>query len=300
MAESSLSRTISLRELRSFCLAAETGSFRATAERLFVTASTISHQIKSLEAALGVRLFDRDVRALSLTDAGHTLHADLSPLLERLDATLATHARATKRLELHVSVQPFFASELFMPRLATFRTLHPDIDLRVDTSDESPEKHPAGADVSIRVFRQPPPNLAAEVLFPLQLIPVAAPGFRRRFDLRDGRIHGEFPVVSHTTRPLAWQHWEKTAGIRLPDSMPAVHADSMIAVVRAAEQGLGAALVPLQLVDGWLRSGSLARLFDQDLLTDDAYYFVCREEDAEQQTVKQLRTWVIQEFGTPA
>ncbi|MDX1499609.1 MAG: LysR substrate-binding domain-containing protein [Woeseiaceae bacterium] len=300
MTESSLSRTISLRELRSFCLAAETGSFRATADRLFVTASTISHQIRSLEETLGVRLFDRDVRSLAITDAGRALHADLSPLLERLDTTLLNHARAAKRLALHVSVQPFFASELFMPRLASFRAEHPDIDLRIDTSDESPEKHPASADVSIRVFRHPPPKLAAEILFPLRLVPVAAPGFRRRFNVRDRQIHGDFPVISHTTRPLAWQHWEQSAGIRLPDSMPAVHADSMIAVVRAAEQGLGAALVPLQLVDGWLRSGSLARLFDEDLPTDDAYYFVCREEDARRQTVQQLRTWVLREFGSAA
>ena len=73
--------------------------------------------------------------------------------------------------------------------------------------------------------------------------------------------------------------------------------DSMIAVARAAERGLGAALVPIQLSDSWFRDSSLVPLFEQELVTEDTYFFVCRDEKSKDENVKLLREWVLQNFG---
>lgn len=70
-------RRISLRELRTFCVAAEYESFREAAEKLFVTASAVSHQIKNLETELGKRLFERGPRAVRLTTDGEMLYGDI-------------------------------------------------------------------------------------------------------------------------------------------------------------------------------------------------------------------------------
>jgi DNA-binding transcriptional LysR family regulator len=290
-------RNISLRALRAFCVAAEQESFRDAADRLFITASAVSHQIKNLEDELGNRLFERRSRSLALTDAGKLLLDEIRPLIARFDDVTSRHSNGQARTTLSISVQPFFASELFVARLAEFTAANQEIDIKIDTSDESAEKHPANADVSIRVFKSPPENLAADRLFPLRLVPAAAPALRDRLRLRNNIVTSEFPLIIHDTRPTAWQQWQRSSGIKLPKGAMSLRLDSMIAVARAAERGLGAALVPAQLSDSWFRDGSLVRLFPDELTTDDAYYLVSRKDDAQRVGVLSLRNWALDNFS---
>ena len=74
----------------------------------------------------------------------------------------------------------------------------------------------------------------------------------------------------------------------------------MIAVARAAERGLGAALVPLQLSDSWFESGALVPLFNTELETSDAYYFACKPAVAKTEHIVQLREWVLAQFRDAA
>lgn len=296
----STSRNLSLRGLRTFCVAAEYESFRDAADRLFVTASAVSHQIRNLEDELGKVLFERRTRSLILTDAGKALYEDVNPLIVSLDDVTSRHKETSSRSTLSISVQPFFASELFVPRLSDFRAANPDIDIKIDTSDESAEKHPGKADVSIRVFKSPPDKLAADRLFSLRLVPVAAPEFRDKLQLKARKVLSDFPLIVHGTRPKAWRQWQDATGVELPKDGTSLQLDSMIAVVRAAERGMGAALVPVQLSDSWFRSGSLVRLFPQELKTKDAYYFVCRKESLDDENVRSLRRWVLQTFADDA
>ena len=291
---------LSLRGLRTFCIAAEHRSFRKAGDRLSITASAVSHQIKNLEEELGTKLFERLPRSIALTDAGQSLYTDLQPLIAEIDGIGATHRRGRSRSTLRISVQPFFASELFVPALSDFTTRHPEVDLKVDTSDESAETHPSSADVSIRVFRTPPEGLAADRLFGLNLVPAASQDFIGRFEHKGDEITGDFPRIVHESRPNAWRAWATATGISLPTTSNLIRLDSMIAVARAAERGLGAALVPVQLSDSWFESGALVRLFPDELPTDDAYYFVCRKQDRTRQDVRELHEWVLQQFGDTA
>ncbi len=290
-------RTISLRELRAFCVAAEHESFREAANRLFLTASAISHQIKHLEEELDRKLFTRTSRAIQLTDAGKQLYDDLQPVIRNLDAVVSRHGAPLRRTVLKISVQPFFASELFVPRLQEFRELHPEIEIKVDTSDESAEKHPGNVDLSIRIFKTPPANLKAQRLFPLRLIPAGSKRFRDTVRVRNESIVSDFPLIVHDTRPKAWSKWSKSSGISLPKDPGVIRLDSMIAVARAAEKGLGAALVPLQLSDAWFADDSLVTLFDAELETNDAYYVVCDESATSNYETRVFRDWVLQTFG---
>lgn len=287
----------SLRSLRTFCIAAQHESFRTAADELFVTASAVSHQIKSLEQELDLLLFDRNSRSLSLTEIGRSLFEDAQPLLQQLDCAVARHCNGSSRCSLRISVQPFFASELFIPRLNDFAERHPDIDLQVDTSDESSEKIPANADVSIRLFRSPPAGANADLLFPLRLIPAGSPDFCERMVVKRKRIVSKFPIIVHDTRPKAWQRWTKKTGIQLPENTKSVRLDSMIAVARAAERGLGAALIPAPLSKEWFDSGSLVPLFEQELLVDGAYYLICKEDRFAETSVLVLREWVLKNFA---
>ena len=285
----------SLRGLRTFCVAARCESFSQAADELFITASAVSHQIKNLEAELGQELFERTGRSIRLSASGRGLFEETGPLVTELEGRLQRFGARQRRRPLRISVQPFFASELFIPKLNDFIAKHPDIDLMVDTSDESSEQLPANADVGIRLFRTPPSG--AERLFPLTLVPVGSPEFQNSVVVTRGEITSPFPMIVHKTRPSAWQQWSRASSIRLPENSTTIRLDSMIAVARAAQRGIGAALVPAALSDLWFESRSLVPLFDYCLASDDAYYLFSRDDKQDDPDVLALRDWVLQIFN---
>lgn len=292
----STNRNISLREWRTFCAVAEHLSFRDAAEQLFITASAVSHQVKNLETELGKKLFERGTREINLTRDGELLFADLRPVIEELDVIARRHRSDTRKSTLSISVQPFFASELFVPRLPVFQAQNPGIDLSVDTSSVRADKYSLAGDASIRIFDSPPEGYDSVPLFPLRLIPAGTSDFYDSISVRAGKIVSDFPIIIHDKRPTAWQQWEKSAGIRLPRNVRTLTMDSMLAVANAAQRGLGAALVPT-FSESWFRDSSFVPLFEHELETDDTYYFVCRADSSDDPNVEMLRTWVLQNFG---
>lgn len=290
-------RQTSLRALRTFCAAARHSSFKLAAEELFVTASAVSHQIKSLETELGTSLFDRGTGALTLTEIGQTLYADVCPLISQIDERTSKLRSRLQRQTLRISVQPFFASELFVPRLSEFTAKHPDIDMQIDSSDERSEQHPAAADVSIRVFKAAPTNLASDAFFPLRLMPACAPElYDKIFDKKTKKLK-PFPMIVHNRRTGQWKRWLDSAGIKLPEPASIVQLNSTVAVVRAAEQGLGVAIVPMPLSKQHFESGRLVPLYDHEAPTPERYYFVCSPEAASKPQVQALRKWVLNTFA---
>jgi LysR family glycine cleavage system transcriptional activator len=290
----------SLRALRTFCIAARYESFKAAASDLFVTASAVSQQIKSLEEELGVKLFERGSRDLALTQEGTALFEALSPLIHDVDAVVAGFKQTGQRKSVRVSVQPFFASEFFVPRLKEFTAMHPEIDIQVGTSDEASEKLPADADLAVRLFRKPPAGTRADLLFALRMAPAGSAAFKKTIRVKGNRIVSDFPLVVHETRANAWREWTRLSGMQIPDDAKITRLDSMIAVVRAAEQGIGAALVPVPISEQWFRQGTIVRLFDQELVADVSYYLVSREDRAEDAAVVTLRRWILERFATKA
>lgn len=281
-------------------MAARYQSFRTAAEELFITASAVSHQIKSLEEELGEQLFDRNNRDISLTEKGKTLYEEASPLIEKLDEVVANYKKGASKSSVRISVQPFFASEFFVPRLSEFTARHPEIDIQVGTSDESSEKHPADADLSIRLFRAPPPNTLSNLLFPLRMVPTGSPEFKKSLKVSKNKIVSEFPIIVHETHAKAWTQWAKASGIKLPENSKVIRLDSMIAVVRAAQRGIGAALVPVPIGELWFKEGSVVRLFKQEFVAKVSYYLVCNEDRADDETVSLLRQWIVKNFAENA
>jgi LysR family glycine cleavage system transcriptional activator len=277
---------ISLRGLRTFSIAARYGSFRTAGEELSITASAVSHQIKSLEDELGEQLFDRNSRELSLTETGRSLYEDVSVLIEQLDTVAAGYKKGGISRSIRISVQPFFASEYFIPRLSEFAAEHPEIDIQVGTSD-----------LSIRLFRSPPPDMPSKLLFPLRMLPAGSPDFMKNMKVKNKKIVSQFPIIVHESRAKAWAEWEKASGIELPENTKVIRLDSMIAVVRAAQRGIGAALVPIPIGQLWFDEGSIVRLFDKELVADVSYYLVTKEDRASDKSVLLLRDWIVENFA---
>jgi len=288
---------VSMRALRAFCIAAEHGSFRLAAENLYLTASAVSHQIKQLEETLGKQLFIRHPRSLRLSEAGKALVSDLRPILDDLDVVVERHSAQEGRSELRLSVQPFFASELLVPRLSAFLDANTCMSITVDTTDEESERYDRSADVSIRLFSSPPATLISDRLFALRLLPVGTPDFYDSIKVVAGRITSDFPLIVHDARPKAWQQWQKAAGISLPRNAKTIRLNSMTSVARAAEQGLGAALMPAQLCNKWIESGVLTPLFEHELESREAYYLTHDGNNSNADRIATFRSWVLQEFA---
>src|SRR5438309_1603493 len=137
MARSRL-RSLPIGTLRAFEAASRLGSFKAGAAELGVTPAAVSHQIKSLEDALGLSLFERLHRSLRLTAAGKQLAAaaqEAFRLLERTLSSLSDQGKLGGPATLNVSAAPSIAAKWLAPRLHLFHGLHPHIDLRLQGDD---------------------------------------------------------------------------------------------------------------------------------------------------------------------
>lgn len=292
-----LSRTPPLRTLRAFCVAARQGSFKVAADDLFLTPSAVSHQMKELEELLGVQLFERKTRALELTTAGHTLLEEVEPLLEALDRSVTQIARRSSRRRLRVVLPPFFASELFVPRLPAFCAAHPDIDIQIETRDPRPSAHALTSDVSVLLADVPPQGLKVTRLFSVKLVAVCAREHAATVARLGGNLFRELALIAHKPRPFAWNNWAEEAGLETPEPKNVIELDTMFAVVRAAQAGLGVALVPEALCGSWFSSGALVRVFPVESFAGDTYYLALRAKDAEKSEVAALTQWIVEEFG---
>ena len=292
-----LSRPPPTRSLRIFCVAARHCSFKFAADELFLTPSAVSHQIKELETALGVRLFERKPRSLELTQAGAALLEQAEPLLEALDRSVAQIARGGGRRTLRIQLPPFFASELFLPRLGAFCDRNPRIDIRIDTHDPRPALHSANADVSILLRDAPPQGMDYVHLFPLSLTAACSPAHLPTVARLGGGVFRELALIVHKLSPDAWSSWAQEVGLEAPEPKNVLEFDTMHAVVRAAELGLGVALVPTAHCEAWFRSGTLARIFAVKLSTADSYYLVNRSRDADRPDVCAITAWVREQFA---
>jgi LysR family glycine cleavage system transcriptional activator len=293
-----LSRSPPLKNLRAFCVAARQLSFKFAADELCLTPSAVSHQMKELERILGMRLFERRTRALELTAAGQRLLEEVEPLLEGLDRALAQLARHDGRETLRVRAPALFANELLIPRLEEFCEAHPLIDVQLDTRDPRPITHPPTADVSIVLAHTPPAGVRSTRLFSSPLTAVCAPQHAGRVARLGREVFGTLPLIVDRTRPFAWSSWAEEVGLERPEPRQLIEFDTMIAAVRAAERGLGIALVPVRLCQSWIRSGALVRVFAVELATPEAYYLVSRARDAERPPVKALTRWALAQYSS--
>jgi LysR family glycine cleavage system transcriptional activator len=289
-----------LRFLKTFHIAARRGSFKAAGDELCITPSAVSHQIKALEDQLGLVLFERGSRSLSLTAAGAYYLEHIEAVLSRLELATEQLRRRFTREVVRLQVPPFFALERLLPKLASFSRLHGDIDIQISTDISPNEEHAADCDVSIVVGSGQWTDVQATQLFAQSYVPACSPGLLRHARLRNATDLAQTPLIVHNQRPDLWQRWAEVAGIDLLQPKQLIHFDTMSAVVQAAEGGVGVALVSAPLADSRFSSGALTRLFDRELATGESYYLVTRAVDADRPGVAHLIDWTLQQFGTHA
>lgn len=284
-----------LSALRAFEATARHLSMRRAADELSVTPTAISHQIRRLEEALGVTLFERQVRALRLSEAGERLYpvlnAGFDAFAQAIDAVRAP-ACAPMRQRVTLTAPAGLAARWVVPRLGAFAQAHPDIDLRLHASDSVVDLHGGSADLALRYGERPADNngLTAEHLFDDAFAPVCHPslGIRTHADLmRAPLIHSEWQRT--LPQPIGWPQWARAAGL---DAAFETNAGVVLSddghAISAALAGQGVVLANLPLVHDALQAGTLVQPFAGPVIRRYAFWIVtpaARLDDASVRTV---------------
>jgi LysR family glycine cleavage system transcriptional activator len=257
----------SLNAVRAFEAAARHESFSRAADELFVTHGAVSHQIRALEAELGITLFARDGKRVRLTDTGRRYATRVRTALMALaDATREVRAGDRER-RLVVSMLSSFAARWVTPRIGSFIEAHPQWDLELLSTNALTDFFPACApNFNGGKLPQTPADLAKVPLL---------------------RSDDEL-----------WRPWFDAAGLSdwQEPKRGVLYQDSSN-LLQAAIDGQGIALTRRSLAMHEIAAGRLVRLFDVDGPSPWQYYFICPPQMLETARVRAFRAWVFEEVG---
>lgn len=294
--------------LRSFEAAARTLSFTTAAAELFLTQSAVSRQIQQLEAGIGVPLFERQHRALALTEAGNTMqYAVLDSLARLRDATLAIRASARSQQHLRqvaVTCTPGFASLWLIPRLARFTASHPQVDVRISATLDILDLERNQIDFAIRFA--PTQTGEGTPLFEETLLPVCAPALLSNpayplgspADLVNHTLlvvdnPGSYPIGTPLT--VDWEPWLKVMGLHEVRTKNTLRFTSYADAISAAMAGQGVAIGRFPLLNQLLQDKRLVTPFGGLTTSQWAYYMVMGAGAASNPYAQEFAVWLSTE-----
>lgn len=291
-----MTRLPSLNGLRAFEAAARHLSFTNAATELNVTQTAISHQIRRLEEELGVRLFIRQNRALTLTPEANEYLPGVRAAFNDLRFATDRLLRKDNENVLTVSTLASLAAKWLLPRLPAFQEAHPGIDVRITTSTALVDFKTGDVDAAIRYGRGHWPGLRADWLMADELFPVCSPAL----------ITGSKPL--HCPEDLAqqtllhtsagynddWRLWLTAAGLPANISKrPGLTFDLILVTVQAAIDGLGVAMGRTSYVEADIAKGRLVVPFKIALPADAGFYLVSPEARGDSPKHSAYRKWLV-------
>ncbi|ANI82898.1 LysR family transcriptional regulator [Kosakonia oryzae] len=285
--------------LKTFLMVAEQLNFRAAAEQLGLSASAVSQQIAALEQRLGVRLFNRTTRSVSLTDDGQALYQHAAPLLENLTQALGNAQSRSHSLRGTLRIHAFrSAAQRFLDRkVPGFLATWPDVRIDITTQDAPIELVSGGYDLSLRLGEVLDPGLVAvPVGGRLHQIVVASPAYlashapiRHPNDLRQHNCIGwRWPGA---VLPATWQFRHNNQTLTLPLSGNLV-VDDRERQYQAAIAGVGFAQVTAERVETHLASGALVRILTAWEMEFDGYYLCWTAGKTMSPTMRAFIDWL--------
>ena len=283
-----------LNALRSFEATARLMTLAAAAEELNVTPSAISHQIRSLEDVLGVPLFHRVNRRLILTREGQVLLPGLSDAFRRMVAAVSALESNKHQGVLTVSTLETLAMHWFMPRLPSFQSTHPEIEVRISTTTRVVDFEHDDIDLAIRHGRGVWPGLSSDFLFALETIPVCSPTLATTGAPLDDPADLSQHILLHTdARPDEWPDWLASAGQPGLTPLRSLIFEKTNFALAAAMKGIGVAIADRHIVAEDIDTGRLIAPFPHALNRDTGYYLVYPANWADHPKIRMFREWLL-------
>lgn len=290
--------------LRGFVAAARRLSITAAAADLCLTQSAVSRQIQTLEERLGVALFQRANRSITLTEAGTQLFNLASPWFEQL-AQLTESLSAEKRVRpVTISASIGVAALWILPRLGAFQMAHPEIDVRLAATNRLLNLEQEEVDLAIRYsaadalpqLAEAPMRLFDEIVVPVASQAVAARAFA------DEQGLAQQVLLDLDDQVRTWLHWSTWLKAQTQPCKPKayLHFNQYDQVIQAALEGHGVALGRLALVLPMLADGRLVAQMERRMQVDNYGYWLLQASRQARPEVQIFRDWLIQQVAITA
>jgi LysR family glycine cleavage system transcriptional activator len=289
-----------LNALRAFEAAGRLGSFKEAAAELHVTHGAVSQHVRLLEQWLGASLFERHNRRVALTPAAKAYVEEIGPLFEQLSQATARYGAAeTVAQTLSVNAPATFTLRWLVPRLAQFRAGHPEVDVKVETSNEPVESLKERYDI---IIRGGPDTFYGYTMRPFlseERIPVCSPALLQRLPLRTPGDMRQHTLLHTSSLPRLWPDWLARAQIPALRPAAAQTFDHFFLTLQAAIDGIGIAMGPTALVSDDLAANRLVAPFAGPRLPSRSYCTYVPDGQAADKRVALFRSWLERE-GLPS
>jgi len=285
-----------LNALRAFEAAGRLGSFKEAAAALHVTHGAVSQQVRLLEEWLGATLFTRQNRRVTLTPAAKAYLAEIGPVFEQLaQATARYGVPGPVSRALSVNAPATFTLRWLVPRLAKFRAEHPDVEIKVETSNEPLESLKDDHDLIIRGGPDTFYGYAMRPFLTEERLPVCSPTLLQRQPLQSPDDLRHHTLLHTSSLPRLWPDW--LASAQIPALRPAATLtfDHFYLTLQAAIDGIGIAMGPTALVSDDLAAGRLVAPFAGPRLPSRSYCSYVPDEKRGDELVARFRAWLERE-----
>ena len=283
-----------LNSLKSFEAAGRLLSFTAAGEELNVTQAAISHQVKVIEEYLGVSLFNRYPRKLTLTGHGKALLPEVTEAFDRVSSAIAQLSEQRYSNKISVRLGPSFAARWLSPRLKYFWLQYPEIDLSLFHVANAPtDFQREDIDIAVTYGDGHWPGVDAERLLPLDFFPICSPAFLTNDKPLTDLTNLRYYTLLHDADHEGWQDWLKLAGVEGVNPDAGNIIDDTNVLIQAAIDGQGIALGSSAFIQDLLDSGRLVRPFDIALENRNAYYVVCPPSHLKNPAVRAFKDWLL-------
>ena len=285
-------RNLRLSSLKTFESAARHLSFKRAAEELNVTATAVSHQVKSLEQQLDCRLFERRARQVQLTAEGQDMFTVLRRAFDDIDEVAGRVLSRQRRDVVTLGLGPIIGTRWLAPRLGDFWRQHADIDLRLHHTAFPMRQSIGEFDLAIAWGDGHWPGMRATPFVRIEVTPVLAAGMplpKAPADLL------EHPLIHERDRK-GWQQWFAAAGVDTGGDLAGSVIDDANLVLQTALDGQGTALGILPFVEMDIQAGRLQRPFDLEIDPGKAYYLIHRPHAAEASAVARVHRWLLEQI----
>ncbi|MBB3459309.1 LysR family glycine cleavage system transcriptional activator [Rhizobium sp. BK313] len=293
------SRLPPLKALRAFEVAGRHLSFMKAAADLNVTPGAISRQIKLLEDYLGLRLFERGYREVTLTPAGREYVDSLEEIFGRLEAATDRLMDQHHRKPLHIFASMMFTMRWLMPRLGKFEGASAG-EIRLSTSlaaDPNPFRS-GNVDAAIYIGNADLPGMVCRRLLPSRLVPICSPALLRVKPLRNLDELGQHTLLHSSVFPNNWGNWLAIAGRPDIRGQQSVSFGSTSLAYQAAVEGLGVAIGQTTLIREDLAAGRLVVPFPQVLEDGNAYILAYPEAGIHHEMLTPFVRWLQAEAAS--
>lgn len=267
------------------------GGVGRAADLLHITPSAVSHQLRRLEAELGVQLVQKDGRDIGFTAAGTELAVQAAQLFDQLESVLSKASEAGANRRIRVKVIPSLAIKWLMPRLGSLYAQHSDIDLEVATVARADDTDLHNADFVVRRGNGDWPGLRADLLFPDELVLACAPSVAKRLHTPED-VLGE-TLLNSMIAPDFWDRWLLSTELTANSDTRFLPLANAVLCLQAAAEGLGIAVTQRAYVTQDFATGQLVQPLAHSARSGDGYYLVSHPARAATLPFSLFANWMI-------